>query len=127
MPRRPQNKTELMKAIEHEWKLLMKVVEALTDEQMTTPDAGGWSPKDNLAHLAEWMNILMGYHLDKRPAHKVMGVSEEVTRDWRGAGGYGKEASNNLSSGPRRPGVVGGVVSHPTATTEPCMRLSHSH
>src|SRR3990172_5283266 len=82
MPRRPQNKTELMKAIEHEWKLLMKVVEALTDEQMTTPDAGGWSPKANLAHLAEWMNILMGYHLDKRPAHKVMGVSEEVTRDW---------------------------------------------
>ena len=82
MPRRPQNKTELMKAIEREWKLLMKVAEALTDEQMTTPDAGGWSPKDNLAHLAEWMNILMGYHLDKRPAHKVMRVSEEVTRDW---------------------------------------------
>jgi len=82
MPRRPKNKNELMNAIEHEWELLMKVAETLTDEQMTTPDSGGWSPKDNLAHLTEWMNILMGYHMDKHPAHKVMGVSEEVTRDW---------------------------------------------
>lgn len=82
MPRRPQNKKELMKAIEHEWELLLKVVEALTDKQMTTPDAGGWSPKDNLAHLTEWMNILMGYHLDKKPAHKVLRVSEEITKGW---------------------------------------------
>lgn len=82
MPPRPQNKKDLIKAIEHEWALLMKVVESLTDEQMSTPDSGGWSPKDNLAHLTEWMNILMGYHMDKRPAHKVMGVPEEVTRDW---------------------------------------------
>lgn len=71
-----------MKAIEREWELLMNLAEALTDEQMTTPDASGWSPKDNLAHLGEWMNILMGYHLDKRPAHKVIGVPEEVTRAW---------------------------------------------
>jgi hypothetical protein len=82
MSRRPQNKKELISAIEHEWGLLIKVAETLTDEQMITPDSGGWSPKDNLAHLAEWMTILMGYHLDKRPAHKVMGVPEEVTRDW---------------------------------------------
>jgi hypothetical protein len=82
MPRKPQNKNELMKAIEYEWELLMKAAKALSDEQMTTPDSGGWSPKDNLAHLAEWMNILMGYHMDKRPADKVLGVSEEVIRDW---------------------------------------------
>jgi hypothetical protein len=71
-----------MKAIDHEWQALLKVAESLTDEQMTTPDSGGWSPKDNLAHLAEWMNILLGYHLAKKPAHKVIGVSEDVTRDW---------------------------------------------
>lgn len=82
MARRPQNKNELMKAITHEWDLLLKVAESLTDEQMTTPDSGGWSPKDNLAHLTEWMKILMGYHLDRRPAHKVLRVSEEVTKDW---------------------------------------------
>ena len=82
MARRPHNKNELMKAIEHEWELLMKVADTLTDEQMTTRDSGGWSPKDNLAHLTEWMNVLMGYHMDKRPAHKVMGVPEEVTKGW---------------------------------------------
>ena len=71
-----------MSAIEREWKLLLAVAETLTDEQMTKPDSGGWSPKDNLAHLTEWMNILMGYHMDKRPAHEVMGVSEDVTKDW---------------------------------------------
>ena len=82
MARRPQNKNELLKAITHEWDLLMKVAESLTDEQMTTPDSGGWSPKDNLAHLTEWMKILMSYHLDRRPAHKVLHVSAEVTKDW---------------------------------------------
>ena len=82
MARRPQNKNELMKAITHEWDLLMKVAESLTAEQMTTPDSGGWSPKDNLAHLTEWMKILMGYHMDRRPAHKVLRVSEEVTQGW---------------------------------------------
>jgi hypothetical protein len=81
-PWMPENKKELMSAIEREWDLLMKLADSLTDEQMTTPDSGGWSPKDNLAHLAEWMNILMGYHMGKRPAHEVLGVSEEVVKGW---------------------------------------------
>ena len=78
----PKNKPELMSAIEREWKLLMDLAESLTDKQMTTPDEGGWSPKDNLAHLSEWMNALMGYHLDRRPRHEVLGVPEEVTKEW---------------------------------------------
>jgi hypothetical protein len=78
----PKDKPELMSAIEKEWKLLMQLAEKLTDEQMTAPDAGGWSPKDNLAHLSEWMKVLMGYHMDHRPSHEVLGVSEDVTRDW---------------------------------------------
>ncbi|NJC98984.1 MAG: ClbS/DfsB family four-helix bundle protein [Anaerolineae bacterium] len=78
----PGNKSELMSAIAREWDLLMAVVSKLDETQMTTPDAGGWSPKDNLAHLMEWMVVLMGYHLDRRPAHEVLGVSEEVTKGW---------------------------------------------
>jgi hypothetical protein len=78
----PGNKRELMSAIEREWKLLMDVAENLTDAQMTTPDAGGWSPKDNLAHLSEWMKALMGVHMDRRPSHEVLGVSEDVTKGW---------------------------------------------
>ncbi|HLO31662.1 MAG TPA: ClbS/DfsB family four-helix bundle protein [Anaerolineales bacterium] len=79
----PGSKAELMSAIKREWILLMDVVAKLeAGNKINMPDAGGWSPKDNLAHLAEWMNALMGYHLDHRPRHEVLGVPEEVTKDW---------------------------------------------
>jgi len=78
----PGSKSELMSVIEREWNLLMDVVSKLDNEKMTTPDEGGWSPKDNLAHLTEWMNIMMGYHIDHKPAHEVVGVSEKITKDW---------------------------------------------
>ena len=78
----PGSKAELMSSIRREWKQLMDIVSRLDEQKMTTPDDGGWSPKDNLAHLTEWMNSLMGYHMDKRPAHEVMRITEEQTRDW---------------------------------------------
>ena len=78
----PGNMAELLASIEHEWKLLWEVISKLDESKMTTPDAGGWSPKDNLAHLNEWMTILMGYHLDRRPSHEVMNVPEDVTKGW---------------------------------------------
>jgi len=78
----PGSMSELLASIEHEWKSLMDVVAKLDEAKMTTPDDGGWSPKDNLAHLSEWMNVLMGYHLDRRPSHEVLKVSEAVTQGW---------------------------------------------
>jgi hypothetical protein len=60
----------------------MNVVEQLDAQRMTAPDEGGWSPKDNLAHLSEWMNLLMGYHMERRPSHEVFGVPEDVTKGW---------------------------------------------
>ena len=78
----PENKHELMSVIRREWGLLMDVVARLNEKQMTTPDAGGWSPRDNLAHLSEWMNSLMGYHMDKRPPHEVMRLPEQATKGW---------------------------------------------
>ena len=78
----PHNESELLADIDREWSCLMHLVDRLTPEQMTRPDAGGWSPKDNLAHLTEWMKILLGYHMDKRPSSEVVGVAPEVTRDW---------------------------------------------
>jgi hypothetical protein len=78
----PGSKAELMSEIKREWTLLMAVVEKLDAQRMITPDEGGWSPKDNLAHLAEWMNSLMGYHMDKRPAEEVMGLTPEQAKGW---------------------------------------------
>jgi len=78
----PQNKSELLDEIEREWSALMVVIEKLTPEKLVVPDAGGWSPKDNLAHLTEWMKILLGHYMDNRPAHEVIGVAPEETQDW---------------------------------------------
>jgi len=78
----PKSKTELMSLIEREWASLMDVVGQLSPEQMLTADEGGWSPKDNLAHLTVWMNILVGFYLDHQPAHEVIGVDPEVTENW---------------------------------------------
>lgn len=78
----PKNKAELMSEIEREWSELMEVVIQLSPEQMLTPDEGGWSPKDNLAHLTIWMKILQGYHIDRLPAHEVADVTPEVAADW---------------------------------------------
>lgn len=67
---------DLLARIEAEWSALLAVVEALSSEQMTTPDAGGWSPKDNLAHLAAWEQWLLRYHLGSEPAHQVLQLDE---------------------------------------------------
>lgn len=78
----PKSKAELIAQIEGEWSALMDVVAKLSPEQMLAPDEGGWSPKDNLAHLMEWMNILLGYYIEHRPSHEVVGVDPAVTAEW---------------------------------------------
>ena len=78
----PKSKAELLSEIEREWSALMDVVAHLSPEQMVTPDEGGWSPKDNLAHLTAWMKILLGYYFDHRPSHEIVGTDPQVTADW---------------------------------------------
>lgn len=79
----PGSKAELMSEIRREWKLLMDVVAKLeAANKIDVPDEGGWSAKDNLAHLAEWMNSLMGYHIEKRPPEEVMNLTKEQTEGW---------------------------------------------
>ncbi len=73
----PKDKTELLKSIEKEWDELLRVVDRLTPEQMTRIDSGGWSPKDNLAHLAEWMAYMKASYLNKVPAHEAMRIDAE--------------------------------------------------
>lgn len=78
----PRSREELLSVIEREWTALLRSVERLSPDEITAPDSGGWSPKDNLAHLSEWMKILLEYHLDGRPPHEVLGVDVEVVKDW---------------------------------------------
>jgi hypothetical protein len=70
----PRNTSELLSEIDREWQELMKVVKKLTPAQMTTPDSGGWSPKDNLAHLAAWMHFMHDAYLNKKAPHEVLEI-----------------------------------------------------
>ncbi len=78
----PSSMAELLSDIEREWKALMAVVSRIKPEQMTKPDAGGWSPKDNLAHLAAWMRALMDYHMDGRPIEDVLDLPRRRKEPW---------------------------------------------
>jgi hypothetical protein len=70
----PKDTSELLAVIDEEWNALMRVVDRLTPQQMSTPDSGGWSPKDNLAHLAAWMRYMQDASLHKMPANEAMGI-----------------------------------------------------
>lgn len=73
---RPKDKDELLRRIQADWNALENAIQQLSEEQMTTPDEGGWSFKDNLAHLAAWHRYLRFYHLRGQPPQQVMGVDE---------------------------------------------------
>lgn len=77
----PKSTSELLTVIEKEWQELMRVVDRLTPEQMLTTDAGGWTPKDNLAHLAEWMHYMKESYLRKMPAHEAMRIEAGKFKD----------------------------------------------
>ena len=76
------HRNALLQNIDREWEALMGAVERLTPVQMTTPDEGGWTPKDNLAHLDEWLQLMLGHHIDGRPAHEVLRLPRELTEPW---------------------------------------------
>ena len=73
----PESTSELLVLIDQEWNALMRVVDRLTPQQMTTPDSGGWSPKDNLAHLAAWLRVLKDAYFHKMPEYQAMGIEAE--------------------------------------------------
>ena len=74
--RLPQDKAEFMQRIHDEWAALERVIGPLNDEQMSAPDTGGWSIKDNLAHLAAWEQFMRLHYLRGLPAHEVLSIDE---------------------------------------------------
>jgi len=77
-PALPRDKTDLMERIRREWSALMRAIEGLTPEQMSAPMSGGWSVKDNLAHLTAWEQYLVHHYLQGQPAHQAMQIDAEA-------------------------------------------------
>jgi hypothetical protein len=62
MPR-PHTKTQLIIESQQEYEALESLLAALTPEQMIQVGAlGDWSPKDVLAHLYEWQQMLLRWY-----------------------------------------------------------------
>jgi len=74
----PQTKDELLHRIEKEWQKLEIAVSSLRHERMEIPDSGGWSVKDNLAHLAEWERFLRLHHMRGLLPHEVVGIDPKT-------------------------------------------------
>ncbi len=74
--RMPETKVELLAWIDREWSSLQQIIDGLTEEELQVHDAGGWSIKDNLAHLAAWEQFMVGHYLEGQPASVAMGIDE---------------------------------------------------
>lgn len=71
---RPASKAELMTRIDEAWSSLQALLAPLPAEQMDVPDQGGWSIKDNLAHLVFWEQLLLRSYLGNEPPEDVLKV-----------------------------------------------------
>ncbi|MDD5370932.1 MAG: ClbS/DfsB family four-helix bundle protein, partial [Anaerolineaceae bacterium] len=70
----PRDKAELLARIQREWDALGQAYAGLSDEQMSVPDTGGRSIKDNLAHLTAWESFMRLAYLRGRPTDEAMGI-----------------------------------------------------
>ena len=66
--------------MEQEWEALQQAIAPFDVEKMTAPGAGGWSAKDELAHLAVWTRGVAAL-LRKQPRYPAMGLPPGVEPD----------------------------------------------
>ena len=69
----PPSVKEVIDRIEEEWEALQQALFPFSEAQMTEPGAGGWSVKDELAHLAAWARGLAAL-VRKQPRYPPMGL-----------------------------------------------------
>ncbi len=77
-----QDKADLMARIEGEWSALLRTVAGLSHEQLTQPGTGGWSAKDNLAHVAMGERVLVRHFFQGRPLPDVLQLDPAQLERW---------------------------------------------
>ena len=73
----PPSVQEVIDKTEEEWDALQQAISPLSEEQMTEPGVGGWSVKDELAHLAAWARGLAAL-VRKQPRYPPMGLPADA-------------------------------------------------
>ncbi len=70
----PPSVQEVIRRTEEEWEALQQALSPLNEEEMAEPGAGGWSVKDELAHLAAWARGLAAL-VRRQPRYPPMGLA----------------------------------------------------
>ena len=76
-PHPPTTKSALLERIDHEWDAVNRLLVFLSPERLNAPLAGGWSPKQHMAHLTAWERYLMVNVMDRQPGHAALGSDGE--------------------------------------------------
>jgi hypothetical protein len=70
-----------MGRIQREWSALLRTIDGLAPAQMSTPMSGGWSIKDNLAHISAWEQFLVHHYLQGQPRYLAMQIDADAFTD----------------------------------------------
>jgi hypothetical protein len=62
-----KSKAGLLERARSEYAALEQTIGQLSEAQLTAPIDGSWSAKDILAHIAAWQQILLEFHIGRRP------------------------------------------------------------
>jgi len=80
MAKPPTSHADLLNRIDNDWADLQAALANLSDDQLIIPDEGGWSIKDNLAHLTAWEHALVHRHFQNKPAEEVWGLDAKTLK-----------------------------------------------
>lgn len=72
----PISIAELQARITTAWNVYMNMASRLSPSQVGAPDHDGWSPRDQVAHVADWERVLLAM-LNGEPRATVLGVTAE--------------------------------------------------
>jgi hypothetical protein len=70
----PATHEELLTRIDREWLRLNDLVRRMTPAQLEAPYAGGWSPREHLAHVTAWERYLIGTVIGGQPPAVSFGL-----------------------------------------------------
>ena len=62
-----KSKAQLLELVHDEYAALEQAIGQLSEAQLTAPIDGSWSAKDILAHIAAWQQIMLEFHIGRRP------------------------------------------------------------
>ncbi len=70
----PASKADLLALIHHEWQALQATIAGASQAGLLRPGPEVWSPKDHLAHLAAWLEVLEKHYLGGHSFAAAAGV-----------------------------------------------------